>query len=577
MSITPPPEVAAAILRGPVTTLRSADLYEFDNVTRWYPAGANEPSSRLTGGAVTVDYTRSERRGLDITLDNTDNALRSDPYSGLWYDKVIKVNRGVRYETDPTPPKVAIIYEDVAGQGDLLRQVIQQIGYTNVDLQLSATTADQLASYQIIVSHGRLGAPGKTALLTQLYNAGKKIVTTGIGSTSAEVPLISASATAASIDWGIMQVLYDNPVNAGWTTESEGTASGRQTTAVRATATVVARYLNGASEHYTGIIEANASSGGRWFHYHPQAFGSQGKVLLKNALTWLRNYQPFSEWSTQIGEFVIDNISEDNFPYLTKVTGRDFTKKCLTSKFETSESFASGTPIMDLIRALAVNAGITKFHLPASVSGLSDRLDVERGVDRWSIMQSAANSNNYEIFFDALGYLTVREYLDPSFSPIAHTFQTGLPSGDMVSWSRSTNDSRLYNHIVVTGETSEEGVLPFFGEAKNTEPSSPTRILRIGDRPYFFTSSFFTSDQQCIDLANSWLKIHALESYELSIASLVYPWMEVGEIIEILDPRRTINEPTRFLLDSLSIPLDLGSMAATGKRVTLVQDIGAVA
>ena len=375
-----------------------------------------------------------------------------------------------------------------------------------------------------------------------------------------------------------MQVLGDNPVNDGWTTESGRTASGRKTTAVRPAARVVARYLDGTSEHYTAIIEENTSSGGRWFHYHPQAFGTQSKVLLKNALDWLRNFQQFSEWMTQIGEFQIDNIAEDHFPYITKVTGRDFTKKCLTSpKFESSASFAAGTNVIDLVKALAANSGIIKFHMPTSDATLSDRLDVERGTDRWSIMQSAANSSNFEIYFDALGYLTMREYLDPSFSPISHTFQTGSPNGDMVSWSRSTNDSRLYNHIVVTGETSEESVLPFFGEAINTEPSSPTRTQRIGDRPYFYTSSFFTNDQQCIDLANSWLKIHALESYELSIDSLVYPWMEVGEIIEILDPRRTAYEPTRFLLDTLSIPLDLGSMSATGKRVTLVQDVGAVA
>ena len=140
--ITPPPEVAAAVLRGQVTTLRTVELYEFDNVTRWYPAGDDEPISRLTGGSVSVDYTRSERRGLDLSLDNTDNALRSDPYSGLWYDKVVKVNRGLRYETDPTPPKIAIIYEDVAAEAAKLQAIIQQTGYTKVDVPLSATTVD---------------------------------------------------------------------------------------------------------------------------------------------------------------------------------------------------------------------------------------------------------------------------------------------------------------------------------------------------------------------------------------------------------------------------------------------------
>ena len=121
---TPPYEVVQAILNGQVTTLRSVELYEYDNVTRWYPAGDDEPVSRLTGGSISIDYTRAERRSCDITLDNTDNALRSDPYSGLWYDKVVKANRGVRYVTDPTPPPIAIIYEDVAGEAAKLQQII---------------------------------------------------------------------------------------------------------------------------------------------------------------------------------------------------------------------------------------------------------------------------------------------------------------------------------------------------------------------------------------------------------------------------------------------------------------------
>ena len=70
----PPYEVVQAILNGQVTTLRSVDLYEYDNVTRWYPAGADEPVSRLTGGSISIDYTRSERRNCDISLDNADNA-----------------------------------------------------------------------------------------------------------------------------------------------------------------------------------------------------------------------------------------------------------------------------------------------------------------------------------------------------------------------------------------------------------------------------------------------------------------------------------------------------------------------
>jgi hypothetical protein len=244
----------------------------------------------------------------------------------------------------------------------------------------------------------------------------------------------------------------------------------------------------------------------------------------------------------------------------------------MTSKAEKSMSFASGTKIVDLIKAIASLAGITKFRLPVNtIETLNSLLAVERGTERWSLMKDIASSHDYDIFFDNQGYLTMRKFLDPSISPLMWTFQSGS-KGNLVKWSRVTHDSRLYNHVVITGESGAEDVLPFFGEAMNTEPSSPTRISRIGDRAYFYTSSFFTSDQQCIDLANSWLKTKALESYEATLESFNYPWMEAGEIIGFLDPKRTASEPTRYLLDQLTIPLGLGTMSITAKRVTYVND-----
>ena len=67
-NINPPDEVVQAILDGQVTILRSVEMYEADNVTRWYPAGADEPVSRLIDGSVTIDYSRAEKN--DAFEDN---------------------------------------------------------------------------------------------------------------------------------------------------------------------------------------------------------------------------------------------------------------------------------------------------------------------------------------------------------------------------------------------------------------------------------------------------------------------------------------------------------------------------
>lgn len=281
-------------------------------------------------------------------------------------------------------------------------------------------------------------------------------------------------------------------------------------------------------------------------------------------------YLPYKDWEVQVGEFMIDKIDDDDSQPMLKVSGRDYTKKCLSSKLEKSESFPAGTYIYDLIKALAANAGIKKFKIPFTNETLATSLDLERGTERWNVMAQAANSHNYDIYFDNQGYLTMSKYTDPALSAPVQTFSTG-PDGNLVTYTKSSDDSNLYNHIVVTGDReSVEGgaiLMPYFGEAKNTNPSSPTNIDRVGDRYFPFQSSFFTSNQQCQELANSLLAIYSLESYNISWSSINYPWLDVGQTADIYEPRSKSTTAAKFLLDTLTIPLTLDPMSATGKRV----------
>lgn len=77
---------------GPVGRIyRRVDIYDSDAETLWM-GGAP-----VIDGSVSVDMTRTERRTVDLTLDNEDFSLSSTP-RGFWYSKIIKVWRGV--ETD---------------------------------------------------------------------------------------------------------------------------------------------------------------------------------------------------------------------------------------------------------------------------------------------------------------------------------------------------------------------------------------------------------------------------------------------------------------------------------------------
>lgn len=270
-------------------------------------------------------------------------------------------------------------------------------------------------------------------------------------------------------------------------------------------------------------------------------------------------------WETSLGEFMIDGIQSQDFPHTISVQGRDYTKKLLTSKFKYATAFTAGSPVLDTIKTIAQNGGIQKFILPASGGNLGVDYTFESNTERWKAINDIATAFGYEVYFDPDGYLVVREYQDPITSPIVFTFEIG-PLSNVASWKKTSSDSRLYNVVIAKGESSS--TIPYSAVASNTEPSSPTNIDEIGERVYEYSSAFITTEEQAQTVANNFLKVMALEEFNIDIGSIVLPWLEAGNIIQFDD--ETGIGPTEFLLSSMTVPLTLGTMSTVGKRVTIV-------
>lgn len=287
----------------------------------------------------------------------------------------------------------------------------------------------------------------------------------------------------------------------------------------------------------------------------------------------------YSRWEMQLGEFMVDTIKEDYFPNVTKITGRDYTKKCLVSAITNSVQFNSTTPVETIIKALAANAGVTKFRLPYTGLSFAEDVVFDPGTARWEVMKRIAASVGYEVYFTPDGYLTMRPYPDPSTSPVTWAFLTGKPAGSLVKYSRSSDDSLVKNHCVVIGtpQTDNAGFSQVaFGEAKNEDPASPTRIATPGvpgglsDRLDLFKSEYITDSAMAQAVAEARLRISALEQFNVEIESLLIPFVDGGDIVTIDTGDQGLYVPTRFLLTNYTFPLLLGSMTGTGKRVTIV-------
>lgn len=276
---------------------------------------------------------------------------------------------------------------------------------------------------------------------------------------------------------------------------------------------------------------------------------------------------PGGVYQTQLGEFVIDNLKEKRFPKEISVSGRDYTKKMLLSKFIAATNFVAGTAPETLIRDIAANAGIFKINLATTGQVTGSDIFFDRGTSRWEACKQIADAFNCDLFFDAYGYLTMVPYVDPTTSPTIFTFATG-EDGTIAEYEKSSDDSQLYNHVAVTGEGA--GQIPVVAEAINNAAGSPTSVDEIGDRLYEYVSSFISTAAQAQAVADSFLKIHALEQFNINLESLVIPWLDVNTVIKFVDPDPDPGDPDRFLLTSLTLPLNLGSMSAVGKRITIV-------
>lgn len=333
-------------------------------------------------------------------------------------------------------------------------------------------------------------------------------------------------------------------------------------------------YDNQSNSYATVSAFTDPTSGGRAVTFNFPVIYQQYDVpefmnLMQSTFGWLDTVEPLIIWETQIGEFMIDRISEPHFPHEMKITGRDYTKKCLLSKYTQATQFLPGLNLEDIIAGIAGAAGIVKRSLPVTGVVVGSTFYFDRGTDRWSAMKQIADAYNYEIYFDATGYLTMRPYRDPASSAPTIWIQTGK-QGQVASYEKSTSDSRMYNSVVVTGESSDSSIPPVWAVAKNTDPNSPTSIPNIGERLYQYSSSFITTTTQAQAVADSFLAVHSLEQFELNFDTLMLPWLEVGDILGWIDPDPAPGDPTSFLLDTLTLPLGLAPMSGTANRVTIV-------
>ncbi len=570
----PPPEALREFLGATTRHIRRIEIYEQDGITRW----GKDTVTRLKSGSVSVDYDRDERRSLDLVLSNDDEVLVNAP-GEMWYDKIIKVFRGVQVNQSEQQPRILVITDNAGSeaQAPAFRTALLSLGYGDIQVNPLATVYFlDLDPYDIIVS---LGNENKSGLLYQAYQSGKSVLVFDRGTEYFFNELLGSTTWASATvgidaDDTLAPRNMNDPRTVGWTGFNPLTTLGTYKLPAATIPNLFGiAYGPGEQTHYAITSQENAS-GGRFvaLHYAPTPYqhaDESFREFLHAAMGWLNTVEALAFWEVQIGEFMVDRISEPHFPHEMKITGRDYTKKCMLSKFSEATQFLAGNALESLIGAIAIGAGVTKRLLPATGVVVGRAFFFERGTSRWEAMKEIATAYNHEIFFDATGYLVIRAFRDPSTSVPVLYIETGK-EGQVASYEKSTSDASLFNFVLVSGESSDTAIVPVSAIRKNTDPNSPTSIEEIGERYWEFISAFVETQAQADELADSYLAIHQLEEFELSFTTLVLPWLEVGDILGWIDPNPAPGDPSTFLLSSLDISLGLEPMGGVGRRLTIV-------
>lgn len=270
----------------------------------------------------------------------------------------------------------------------------------------------------------------------------------------------------------------------------------------------------------------------------------------------------------QIGTFVPDRIESNGLDSKIKLTARDHTKRLLGSKFGYATYFPANEPIENIISTIATNAGIINQSLPLTGESTSVDNTFDAGSDRWAACLSLANAYNYDLYFDVEGTLVMAPFADIDNDPITYEFQTGLPDGNLSMFSKRISDARIRNHIVVRGEETDQ--TPLVAEARNVNPASSTRIGAIGERTEVYDSAWVTDIAQAQTMADQFLSIAGLDSFEVPLEGIVVPWLDVNSVVTFIDPDPVSGDPTRFLMTDITIPLGTSPMQATIRRVVNV-------
>lgn len=244
------------------------------------------------------------------------------------------------------------------------------------------------------------------------------------------------------------------------------------------------------------------------------------------------------------------------------VTGFDRSRSVSRARFEAPYSVAAGTNYGTAIYDLIVSRLPDVVASFVSTSRTTPLLVFDQGADPWATAQEMATSIGAELFFNPDGICVLKFPVDPTTQAIDWEYAEG-DDATVLSIDNTLSDEPGYNGVVVDGEPPDAP--PVHAVVYDSNPLSPTYYLgAYGKVPRFYRSQFITTLAQAEDVANAMLLAERGGTEQLKFTCIPHPAHEVDDLVHVVDPLIGVDD--NYVLESFTMPLDLGVMSATTRK-----------
>lgn len=261
----------------------------------------------------------------------------------------------------------------------------------------------------------------------------------------------------------------------------------------------------------------------------------------------------------QLGEYRVDSVSRDTYSRV-KLKGSGLESYVIDGRFLTPRTPPYGASttghITTLIREILPTATVVTRNTrnkPVEATAPWEK-------ERWDAIDALAQSIQCEVYCDNTGTFVIADVPSVTGSPI-YIFDEGA-GGVLVGRGEEETRDRVYNAVVVSGSSTDPAAPPVWGWAFDNDPASPTYFYgAFGQVPRYYSSQFFTTDQQCTDYAQALLAESLAENKTLKFDALQLDFMEVGDLAGARDYSGAVQT---HLLQTLSLDLAPGgALSAT--------------